>query len=147
MSRITIRRSIGAPVHRVFEAVSDISNFRKAVPNIVDVEFLTDQRSGVGTRFRETREFKGKQQSTELEVTEYEPDDHVRLVTDVHGTVWDTVFTVKPEGEGTELEMVMDARAYRLLPRLLNPIFRGFVKKAVAADMDAVKAFCESPVN
>lgn len=32
---------------------------------------------------------------TELEVTEFVENDHVRYVTDSHGTVWDTVMSVK----------------------------------------------------
>ena len=86
----------------------------------------------------------GKEASTELEVTEYEPDRHVRIVADSHGTVWDTVFTVSPDGEQTRLEMVMDAKAYKLLPKLMNPLIVGMIRKAVESDMDAVKEFCES---
>ena len=143
MSRITVTRSIEAPVETVFQTVSDISNFRKAIPHITDVQFLTDQRSGVGTRFRETRSMKGRQHATELEVTEYQPNDRVRMVADSHGTVWDTVFEVVPNGSGADLSMVMDARAYKLIPKLLNPLMKGFVAKAVEADMDAVKSYCE----
>jgi hypothetical protein len=39
--------------------------------------------------------------------------------------------------------MAMDATAYRLLPKLLNPLIRGMVQKAVEKDMDAVKSYCE----
>ena len=48
------------------------------------------------------------------------------------------------ESEGqTLLTMAMDARAYKFLPRLLNPLIKGMVKKAIEADMDSVKAYCE----
>lgn len=143
MGRITVRRTIHAPPDRVFETVSDISNFREAVPHIVDVEFLSDQRTGVGTRFRETRSMRGREATTELEVTEYQPNERVRMVADSHGSVWDTVFTVEPAGDGTQLTMVMDDRPYKLLPKLLNPLIRGTVGKALEADMDAVKEYCE----
>jgi carbon monoxide dehydrogenase subunit G len=143
MTRTTVKRIIKAPLGTVFHAVADIEHFTKAVPHIVRVEMLSDVTSGIGTRFRETRVMKGKEASTELEITEYVEDERVRLVADEHGTVWDTVFTVTPVGEGTELTMVMDAKAHRLLPRLMNPLIKGMVKKALEQDMDAVKAYCE----
>lgn len=86
---------------------------------------------------------KGKEMQTELEVTEYVEHDRVRLVADSNGTIWDTLFTVTPENEHTQLTMTMDAYAYKLLPRLMNPLIYGLITKAVDGDMDAVKAFCE----
>ena len=37
----------------------------------------------------------------------------------------------------------MDARAHKLPPKLMNPLIKGMVQKAVEKDMDAVKAYCE----
>jgi len=134
---------IDAPVALVFKTISDITNFSKAVPHIVNVEFLSDIRSGVGTRFRETRLMKGKEAETELEVTEYAENDRVRMVADSHGTVWDTLFSVTPVAGKTELTLTMDAKAHKLLPTLMNPLLKGMIKKAIEDDMDSVKAFCE----
>jgi uncharacterized protein YndB with AHSA1/START domain len=144
MPSTTVVRRIDAPVERVFDVVSDISQFSQAIPHIVRVELLSERRSGVGTRFRETRRMGGREASTELEVTEYEPPQRVRIVSDTHGTIWDTVFTTTGVGGGTELRMVMDARAHKLLPRLLNPLVMWMIRKAIAGDMDAVKAYCEA---
>jgi hypothetical protein len=114
------------------------------VPQIVGVEFLSEQRRGVGTRFRETWRMGKRRASTELEVTEYVPNQHVRLVTEQGGTVWDTVFRVKPAGGGAvELELVMEANARTWLARLLNPLIKGMVRKAIEGDLDADKAHCE----
>ena len=145
MSRTRTSRTIDAPVEAVFEAVADIANFSKAVPHIARVEFLTERRVGVGTRFRETRLMRGREATTELEVTEYERNERVRLVSDAGGTVWDSLFTVTPEGDGrsTRLDLVMEAKPYRFMSRLLVPLMKGVVAKAVAADMDAVKAWLE----
>lgn len=107
------------------------------------VEFLSENKSGIGARFRETRLMRGKEVSTELEVTEFVQDSPVRLVADSHGTVWDTLFEVSPNNGGTELTMTMDARAYRLLPKILNPLMKGMVRRAIEQDMDMVKSFCE----
>jgi len=143
MTRTVVTRSIKAPINLVFKTVSEIENFSKAIPHIMRVEFLSENKSGIGARFRETRLMRGKEVSTELEVTEFVQDSHVRLVADSHGTVWDTLFEVSPNNGGTELTMTMDARAYRLLPKILNPLMKGMVRRAIEQDMDMIKSFCE----
>jgi uncharacterized protein YndB with AHSA1/START domain len=85
MAQYVATRSIAAPVARVFETVAHIDRFQEAIPHITNVEFLTETHSGVGTRFRETRLMRGREASTELEVTEYVPDERVRLVSDAGG--------------------------------------------------------------
>ncbi len=143
MRPIIVSRTIKAPIDRVFQTVADIQHFSKAVPRVVKYEILSPVESGVGTRFRETSRMKGKEQTTELEVTEYVPNEHVRMVADSHGVIWDSVFTVKPERDHTALTLAMDARAYKFLPRLMYPLMYKMIAKAVASDMDSVKEFCE----
>jgi carbon monoxide dehydrogenase subunit G len=144
MARTTVSRTIRAPVARVFDTISDIGNFSKAVPDIVKVEFLTEQRSGPGTRFRETRRMGKREVSSELEVKDLVTNERVRMVSDQGGTVWDSVFKVTPAGDGaTELTLVMDANAYKLAAKIFNPLIKGMIRKAIEKDLDAVKAYCE----
>ena len=147
MKPILITREIAAPPVRVFRAVADVSEFAKAQPQIVSIEFLSDRRSGVGTRFRETRVMGGRQASTELEVTEWVQDRRVGIVADSHGCVWDTVFEVESAGGATRLVMRMEARPHKLIARIMTPLLMPMVRKAVEADMDRVKAYCESPAG
>jgi hypothetical protein len=94
LTRFTVTRAIKAPVDLIFKTISSIDNYSKAVPDIVNFEFLSEVRSGVGTRFREIRLTKGKEATTELEVTKFIKNDRVRIATDSHGAVWDSVFAV-----------------------------------------------------
>lgn len=146
MTRTTVSTTILAPVDAVFGLIADPVNYTRAVPQITNVEFLTEQRSGVGTRFRETREMGSREAATELEVIEYVKNERVRMVSDAGGTIWDSVFTVTPTGDGgaTELQLVMEARPYRLLARVVVPLTKRIVAKAVTGDMDAVKAYLEN---
>ncbi len=146
MTRTTVSTTILAPVDAVFDLIADPVNYTRAVPQITKVEFLTEQRSGVGTRFRETREMGSREAATELEVTEYVKNERVRMVSDAGGTIWDSVFTVTPTGDGgaTELQLVMEARPYRLLARVVVPLTKRIVAKAVTGDMEAVKAYLEN---
>lgn len=144
MTTTTVIRNIQASSETVFDSIAHIQNFSKIVPDIVNVEFLTEQTKGVGTRFKETRMMGKREASTELEVTEYEPHSRVRMVSDAGGTIWDSVFTVTPNGENSvDLKLVMEARAYKFLSKLVTPLIKGMVQKAIEKDMDAVKAHCE----
>lgn len=141
---VATERQIVAPVEAVFDCLSDVRNFEKAVPQIIKVEFLTDRQHGVGTRFRETRLMNGKEASTELEVTELEPNRLVRIVSVAGGTEWDTVFTTAQQSDATLMTMKMAARPMSFLSRFLVPLILPIVSRAVEADMDAVKEYCEA---
>lgn len=140
-----VRREVAAPADLVFEVVSDIHRFREVIDAIVDVEMHTEGPIGVGTRFRETRLMNGREASTTLEITEYQPPRRVRLVADEHGTVWDTTFDVEAAGpQSCVLVMRMEGRAHKILAKLMNPFIRGMIQRAVEGDMDAVKLHCEA---
>lgn len=143
MTQITVTRTIDAPIETVFKTVADIREFPKAVPAVVNVEILSEVQSGLGARFRETRLFGGKEAAEEFEVTEYVENDRIRLVTDSHGTVWDSVFQVSREDQATRLTLTMNAKAYKLLPKLINPLMKGMIQSAVGKDMDSIKSYCE----
>ena len=144
MGRIETTRDIHAPVEQVFDTIAHIENFQKAIPDIVRVEFDSEQKRGKGTRFRETRRMGKREATVALEVTDYQANDKVRIVSDAGGTIWDTTFTVKPLGEGkTRMTMAMDDKAYKLMAKLFVPLIRPMVRKHIEKDMDAVKVFCE----
>lgn len=144
MARVETERSIAAPPEDVFQVVAHIEEFQKINPSITKIEFLTDSHTGVGTRFKETRIMKGRESTSTLEVTEYEPPTAVRLVSDEGGTIWDTIFTVTPQGDGSLLNMNMEARPYKLTAKLFTPLIMRMIKNAIEADMEGIKAHCET---
>ena len=129
MKPIEISRAINAPIESVFQTVSDVRNFREAVPHITKIEFVTDQQVGQGTRFRETRSMNGREHTIELEVAEYLENDRVRMISDAGGTVWDTLFRVKDEHGSVKLEMTMDIKPHKLLAKIMMPMIKGMVAK------------------
>jgi uncharacterized protein YndB with AHSA1/START domain len=144
MATFSAKRKIEAPIEAVFRAVADIEEFRNVVPDIIDVEFLTDQRSGVGTRFIETRAIGKRTGKTELEVVEYQPPGRARLVAEAGGTTWDTVSALEPAGAGTVVTMTMTSTAHTTRARMLNRIIASTVGRAIERDLDAVKEHCEA---
>ena len=143
MTRVTVSRTIAAPVEVVFEAVTNIERLAETSPDVVGVEFLTASHHGLGTRFRETRKMKDREMVTELEITEFVENERSRMVADSHGTVWDTLFTVRPENGKTLLEIEMDARPHRLLTKLMTPLMKGFFRKGIEKHIEDVRDYCE----
>ena len=144
MIQISVNLTISAPADIVFRAVADLPNLPQVSPDVVGIEMLSETTSGVGTRFRETRKMKnGKQMLTDLEVLEYRTDEHLRIVTDSHGTVWDTTFSVREVEGGAELQMVMDARPHKLVPKILNPLMKGMFRKGMLGHLEDVATWCE----
>lgn len=143
MSQTKVSRLIDAPVDRVFDVIADCSQYAIAVPHILETEILSETSRGVGTRFRETRDMNGRQATTEIEVTESTENEQLRFISDSGGTVWDSLYSFSQEQGQTNLSLVMEARPHTLLARLFNPLIKGMVQRALEADMDAVKKYCE----
>ncbi len=144
MTRVVVERAIDAPPEDVFRYVTDIEQLPDNNPDVVAVEFLTDSRSGVGTRFRETRRMGNREMVSEIEVTEYQANERARMVNDMNGTVWDTEFMVTPTDAGTFLRITMDARPYKLVTRIMVPIMKGFFAKGIEKYADDVRSGCEA---
>lgn len=142
--KIALQRQISASVETVFDTVAHIDNYMQAVPEIVGVEHLGDTRRGVGARFRETRRMRGREASSVLEVTEYVLNERIRIVSEAGGTLWDTIFTLRPAHNGSVIAMEMTATPKSFLARLLLPVIRRPVAAAIEGDLRAVKAWCEA---
>ena len=135
---------IKAPAEMVFDRVTNAENFPKVAPHIKSVEFLSEQKTGLGTKFKETRIMKGRESSTVLEITEYDPPHRARFVTGQGGTIWDSVYTTTPVEGGTKLTLTMDARPHKFTAKLITPLIMGMISIAIDADNLAVKAHCEA---
>ena len=105
---------------RAFRASSPTVGVQSAIPDGLSVEFLSDARSGVGTKFRSIRMTKGKPTAFEQEVTDFVPGQCVCMVNWTHGTLWHSTFQVEPEGASTRLTLTMDAKSERLLGKVMT---------------------------
>ncbi|MGA2117436.1 MAG: SRPBCC family protein [Bryobacteraceae bacterium] len=144
MATITIVRTIHAPAAVVFKTVADPARFAQAISGVTKLEFLSSTKSGLGTRFRQSRAMNGKEMTMDFDVTDYVENQRVRIVNEIHGTRWDSAIALTVSGASTILTMRMDTETRPLLPRLLMPLMlRLFIGKAIGKDFDAVKAFCE----
>ena len=103
----TVERSItiNAPVEKVFTYIADPRNELETVPSITDIRDIIGQ--GVGQRYSWTYKMMGISLKGESEVIEYVPNE--RYVTRSTGGIISTwTWTVKPEGNGTQLNLVVE---------------------------------------
>ena len=68
----TLNRTVNAPIDNVFRVYSDFANAAARIDGIENIEILTDDPIGKGTRFRETRIMFGREYTEEMEITEFE---------------------------------------------------------------------------
>ncbi|NNE68428.1 MAG: SRPBCC family protein [Pyrinomonadaceae bacterium] len=144
MVTVNVRREIAAPVEDVFGTVADIDRFSAILPHSVKVEHLNGKKTGIGAKFRETRVMGKQENVNEFEITEYIENERVRMIADTNGTVWDTLFEVREEAGKTTIDVEMDARPHKLLPKLLNPLMKGLFRKGIEKDMDLLKEALET---
>ena len=134
---------IAAPQETVFQRLANIEQFTQAVPHITKVEFLSEQKYGVGTEFRETRVMNGREATATLKVTELVENESLRIISDEGGTEWDTKFQVSAQDGQTQMDMEMEARPQKRVAKFLTPLILPMVEKFVIQDMELVKSYCE----
>lgn len=143
MPQIKVTKIIAAAPEQVFKTVSDPEQYAKAIEGVENVEVLSESKRGIGARFRQTRLINKKELVTEIELTMFVENSHVRFRSNSSGCQWDTEFSLSSSAWPSELTLVMDASAYKLEPTPVNLHVMGLVGGAVEKDADAVKAYCE----
>lgn len=143
MKTFTSQINIKANKATVFKAISTPKEFSKAVPKILEVEFLSEQHEGLGTKFRETREMNGKKSSVVLEVMGYEQDSSIQFVSKAGGTTWDSTFNLETKGDITQVKLTMDAKPHNIFARLMTGMISKMLQKALNEDLESIKKYCE----
>lgn len=145
--RIELKCEIDAPIARVFTVFSDVPGAARNVSAIERVELLSQQSSGAGTRWRETRRMFGKTVTEEMEITRFELGHCFLIEASSHGTNYLTRYDFVPDGDvRTAVSMLFVARPISLRARLLSfiaVIYRRASREAFADDLYDLKAACE----
>jgi carbon monoxide dehydrogenase subunit G len=143
---VQLSKTINAPVEKVFDVFSDITQIENRIKGITKVEILSDVKSGVGTRWRETRVMFGRQATEEMEISALEANRSYDVVAESRGMKYHTNYTFTPQGDGTHVEMVFSGQPVSIMAKLMTPLaylMKGTIRKAMDKDMDELKAVCE----
>ncbi len=143
MTKVEVSRTIRAPREEVFDLTTTIEDYAEVIPAIVDVEFLTEQRNGPGTRFREFRRTGRRDAASELEVTEFDHPARVRIVADGRATRRETTLTYLNTRDGTDVHLAVDVRPSGILGRIRSWFVRDPLTRDLEADLDALQAHFE----
>lgn len=143
MSTTTLAIDIKATPDKVFDAVADMDEYARAVPGVTMEGRSGQKRKGIGTRFTQIRETRGRASRMDLEVTEYQRPRLLRMTADQGGATWDTTFRVERTPTGSRLDVTLEARPHSWSAKLMVPLTKGKVAKQFRQDLDAIQAYCE----
>jgi hypothetical protein len=139
----TTQVPVSAP--RLFEVLSNVETFSKAVPAIQSIEILSEHKRGLETRFRETRLMHGRDVTSELRVHEFEEGRRIGMTADAAGASWETLFEIlTTSGPTTSLRTTLVATPLSFVSRLTTPLMLSLVRQGIHGDVAAVQAYCDS---
>lgn len=143
---MSFNRTVNAPLANVFQIYSDIGNAAERIDGIENIEILTDEPIGKGTRFRETRIMFGRSSTEEMEITEFEPNKKYTVEAFSCGAHFQTIFRFQPNGDATNVEVELNTRNISWFAKLMSPLgflMAGSMKKMFESDLDQLKQYCE----
>ena len=133
---------IARPPKEVFDFITASDNAPKVLPSVKSMVKLTEGPVRVGTRYRETRLMQGKEQSAELEVVSYEPDQKYAMKNITEGVETIYRYTFRPEADGTRVDLVCDVKAGGL-KKLILPLVVSVLKKEDGDHLQRLKKALE----
>jgi len=143
-----LKETIAAPPARVFAAVVDVDRMGEWMPGFVRIERLTPGPLAKGSQFAETRKMFGHEAREVFEVTEFDPPRAMVLFVD--GTKGSSRsgwyrfrHTVEPSGAGAVLTLSGEIGGASGCMALFGKLMCGPMKKAIAKDLAALKAWIE----
>jgi len=146
MTNVTVATVVEAPAERVFGVFTDVEHGAARVSNIQKIEMLTVGEVRLGSRWLETREVLGQQDSAEMEVTAFERNRTYTVSHEKAGARIDVVFTFEPVQDGTKVQIEFALQSHGLPPGALAPVrwaIASKVRDVMGHDLEELKAFIE----
>ena len=134
---------ISRPPQEVFDFITTPDNASKVVQSVKSMVQLTEGPVRVGSRYRETRLMRGKEEHAELEVVAYEPNQNyaVKNLTEGIETVYQYAF--HPEANGTRVDLVCEVKAGGV-KKLMLPLVASILKKEDGDHLQRLKRVLET---
>lgn len=151
-----LSRTIDAAPQAVFSVLADAGNLVEMIDGVALIEFTSDKRSGLGSRFVETRVPDGLAGlmgtlfwqggvKFAIECTRFVENECVVYSANSAGIRFDSVFTVSAVNrpDRARLEMRTEMRPQGLLGKLILPLVRLASASQLTKDIDGIKAYCD----
>ena len=143
MAGFTLSEWISRPPQDVFDFITTPDNAPTVVRSVTSMVAITEGPVRVGTRYRETRLMRGKEEQAELDVVAYEPNQTyaVKNVTQGIETIYRYEF--RAEANGTRADLVCEVTASGA-KKLLLPLVVSELKKVDGDHLRNLKKVLET---
>ncbi|MGD2154709.1 MAG: SRPBCC family protein [Gemmatimonadales bacterium] len=145
-----VTQHIPGPPDRVFHTLTDLDAAAEWMPGFVHIEKLSQGEFGVGSEWRETRKFLGREATEQFEVTRCQSP--TELTVRVDGSKGSSrrgeylfQYRLEPKGAGTDVTLHAAIRGLGRFGTLLGRLFVGQYKKACVNDLSALARHFEGP--
>ena len=152
MKPLEVDVEIAASPALVWGVVSDVRNAASTVPAIRSIEILDGPAEGLGMRWRETRIMFGREATEVMEIAEWKPPHSYVATAESHGARYRSRVGVTSLAAGSRSRLTFTFESEgatataRIVGALLAPLVRRAVRRALLADLAAIKAHCEAVV-
>lgn len=135
---------ISKPVEEVFSYAANMDNATNIMQNVVAIEKLTEGPLQVGTKFKETREIRGRQASSIIEFIEFLPNERYVVQSEANGLKVVYHYDFKPTVDGgTKVHFQGDIHTSGIVMKLTKPIIRKILKKEDGDHLSQLKKLME----
>jgi carbon monoxide dehydrogenase subunit G len=143
-----VRVTIRAPKTEVWHTITDIGNAASTISGIESVSILEKPVQGlVGLKWIETRTMFGKTATETMWITDAVEHDYYKTRAESHGAIYVTTLSLQESEGATELTMRFSGQPVtvgaKLMWLLLGFMFAGATRKALAKDLEDIKAAVE----
>ncbi len=149
--KVTAKATVNASREEVFKVFADIENAAERIEGITKLEVLSETRSGLGVRWRETRTMFGKEATEEMEMTGFEEPARYIVEAESHGTHYTSVYEFTEAGEGAcDVSWSFEGKPLSIGAKLLSPLgymFKGSVRKMLMKDVTDLKSYIEKQTS
>ena len=146
--KVTLDIHINGPKEAVWKVISNIENSVNTLEGIEKIEILNKPDKGiVGLKWIETRTLFGKTATETMWITEAEENSFYRTRAESHGAIYITELRISEQNDGSLLTMEFGSTLVSFGAKLMNVLFgfmfRNATKKALAKDLEDIKAAVE----
>ena len=143
MSKFHVDELINASPEHIFEFISDLRNVPKWVPGVIRVDHIMGKRISKGTRFFETRVFRGRESKTEMEVIAYEPPFRYSTAFTEGGYTAQFNYTLTSEKKSTRVFLVCVVNGHGVR-KIMEPLVSFAMKRRDKYQLTRLKMAIES---
>lgn len=140
--------TIDSSIEQIWVVVSDIENAARVFKDIKEIEILEKPQSGLfGTKWKETREFMGKDATETMWITDVVEKKSFVSEAKNSGCVYhSSIFLTESDGR-TKVTKTFESTPETFVAKLMTPmmlLMRGTLKKCLLIDLKDLKAYVEN---